>query len=117
VETQLSSLPANRLTRTDVYDLYGNLTTTYTEVDRANKKLIITTDTPDSTTNVVSVAYNGRNVESRDAAGVIMRYEQDDLGRQYKSIDPRTGATTTAYVSGTSLVSTATDPASIVLAT
>lgn len=117
VETQLTGLPSGRLARSDTFDVFGNVTTTYTEVDRANKKLVTTTDTPDSTTSAVAVAYNGLAVEARGATGITMRHEHDALGRQHKSIDPRTGTTTTAFVSGTSLVSTVTDPAGLVQST
>ncbi len=117
VESKLSNLAANRLSRVDRYDIFGNVTTTYVDVDRANKKITTTTDHPDSTTDSVNIAHNGLSVEAQDFAGLRFRSEYDALGRPWKSLDPRTGTTTTAYVAGTSLVSSITDPASVVTAT
>jgi YD repeat-containing protein len=56
-------------------------------------------------------------MSSRDTANLTTTFGHDALGRPVTSVDPRTGTTTTAYVSGTSQVSTVTDPASIVQAT
>jgi RHS repeat-associated protein len=116
-ETQLNGLPANRLARADTTDIFGNVTSATTDVERSNKRVTTTTDTPDSTTNTVRVAHNGLGVETQDFTGLRHRAEYDALGRPWKSIDPRTGTTTTTYVAGTSLVSTVTDPASVVTAT
>jgi RHS repeat-associated protein len=100
-----------------ISDISGNRTHSVTSFDRSNKKVTITTDTPDSTTNAVQTAYNGLLVESTDTVGVTMRYGYDALGRRNTSVDPRTGTTTTAYVSGTNQVYSITDPASVVQAT
>ena len=122
VETQLGGFSAagggyTRLARTDSYDIFGNVTTTYTEVASYGKMAVTTTVAPNSSINPVQTAYNGLLVSSKDTAGVTMTYGYDALGRQITSTDPRTGTTTTAYVSGTSQVYTVTDPASIVQAT
>lgn len=117
VETQLSGLPTNRLSRTDRTGIFGNVTSSYTDVERSNKRVVTTTDHPDSTTNTVAVSHNGLAVETQDFAGIKFRTEYDALGRPWKTIDPRTGTTTTAYVSGTSLVSTITDPANALTTT
>ncbi|HYC71645.1 MAG TPA: RHS repeat-associated core domain-containing protein, partial [Opitutaceae bacterium] len=114
---KLTSLTSGILSQTEGLDINGNWTVTRVEVDRAAKKLLTRVDTPDSNIESISVAYNGLAVEARDTAGVTMRYEHDALGRPCKSIDPRTGATTTAFVAGTSQVYTVTDPASVVQAT
>jgi YD repeat-containing protein len=114
---QLTNLPSGTQSSSYSYDIFGNATLTTVAVDRSNKKVVTTTNTPDSATDAVAVTHNGLAVEARDTAGVTMRYEYDALARQNKSIHPRTGTTTTAFVSGTNLVSTVTDPASIVQAT
>ncbi|HRG55263.1 MAG TPA: RHS repeat-associated core domain-containing protein, partial [Lacunisphaera sp.] len=117
VETQLSGLPTNRLTRTDSTDIFGNVTSQFVDVNRSGKLVTTTTDAPDSTTDTQQIAYNGLVVSSRDTANLTTTFGHDALGRPVTSVDPRTGTTTTAYVSGTSQVSTVTDPASIVQAT
>jgi RHS repeat-associated protein len=122
VETQLSGFTAagsgyTRLARKDTYDVFGNVTTAYTEVAAYGKMAVSTTVVPNSTTNAVQTAYNGLLMSSQDTAGVTMTYGYDALGRQTTSTDPRTGTTTTAYVSGTSQVLSITDPASVTQAT
>jgi RHS repeat-associated protein len=117
VETQLSGLATNRLSRTDSYDIFGNVTTQYVDVNRGGKTVTTTTDAPDSMTDAQQVAYNGLTMSSRNTANLTTTFGHDALGRPVTSIDPRTGTTTTAYVTGTNQVSTVTDPASIVQAT
>ncbi|MDI1336598.1 MAG: hypothetical protein PSU94_10515, partial [Lacunisphaera sp.] len=116
-ETQLTGLPTNRLSRTDTTDIFGNVTSQFVDVNRSGKLVTTTTDAPDSTTDAVSIAYNGLPVSSRSTANLTTTFGYDALGRQTTSVDPRTGTTTKAYVSGTSQVATVTDPASIVQAT
>lgn len=118
-ETQLRGFTAagsgySRVSRTDSYDIFGNVVTTYTEVKSADKLAVTTTVAPNSSTNAVQITYNGLLVSARDITNRTMTYGYDNLGRQTTSVDPRTGTTTTAYVSGTSLVNTITDSASVV---
>ena len=113
----LSGLGANVLSNLTTQDIFGNATHATVSVDRAGKKVTTTTDAPDSTTDAQQIAYNGLVVSSRDTSNLTTTFGHDALGRPVTSTDPRTGTTTTAYVSGTSLVSTVTDPASIVQAT
>jgi YD repeat-containing protein len=86
-------------------------------VNRSGKTVTTTTDAPDSTTDAVIIAYNGLTMSSRNTANQTTTFGHDALGRPVTSVDPRTGTTTTAYVTGTSQVYTVTDPASIVQAT
>jgi RHS repeat-associated protein len=117
VETQLSGLPTNRLSHTDSFDVFGNLTTQTVDVNRAGKLLTTTVNTPDSTTDSVQIAYNGLLMSTKDTAGITLSYEYDALGRQKKSIHPRTGATETAYKTGTSQIDWVKDPAGTTQAT
>jgi len=98
-------------------DVFGNSTYQSTTVDRANKILVNDILRPDSSTWGHQVTYNGLLVSSRDTTNITTTYGYDALGRPVTSVDPRTGTTTTAYVTGTSQVYTVTDPASIVQAT
>ncbi len=117
VETQLSGFASNRFALTNTTDIFGNVTSQFTDVDRSGKKVTTSTDAPDSTTDAVQIAYNGLLMSAKDTANLTTTFGYDALGRPVTSVDPRTGTTTTAYVSGTSQVSTVTDPASIVQAT
>jgi RHS repeat-associated protein len=117
VETQLSGLPTNRLSVDQTTDIYGNVTTQTVDVVRGSKLVTTTATYPDSSTSAVQVAYNGLTVSSTDKANLTTTCGFDDLGRPVTTTNPRTGATTTAYVSGTSQVYTVTDPASVVQAT
>ncbi|MDI1335898.1 MAG: hypothetical protein PSU94_06905, partial [Lacunisphaera sp.] len=117
VATQISGLPTNRFSVVNTIDIFGNVTSQYVDVNRSGKLVTTTTDVPDSTTDAVSIAYNGLPVSSRSTANLTTTFGYDALGRPTTSVDPRTGTSTTAYVSGTSQVSTVTDPASIVQAT
>jgi len=119
VDTQLSGFTAagsgyTRLSRVDSYDVFGNMTTTYYEVANYGKMAVATTVAPNSSTNAVQTFYNGLLMSSQDTTGVTTTYGYDSLGRQTASIDPRTVGTglgtVTAYISGTSLVATVTDP-------
>lgn len=121
-ETQLDGFSAagsgyTRVSRQDAYDVFGNVTTTYSEVKPSIKTAVATVDTSDSTINAVQKTYNGLLMESTDTAGITMAYGYDALGRKCQDIDPRTGTTTTAYVAGTNQVYTITDPASVVQVT
>lgn len=114
---KLKGYGTNVLNEHHAYDINGNRTVSITTVDRANKKVTATVDVPDSTTDAVTVAYNGLLMSSKDVAGITTTFCYDALGRRTSSIDPRTGATSTAYTSGTSQVYTITDPASVVQST
>lgn len=116
-ETQLTGLPANRLSRVDQYDIYDNVTSQWVEVNRSTKTVTTTTDAPDSATNAVQVVQNGLTVSTIDKAGVKMTFGYDALGRPKTSTDPRTGTSTTTYVAGTSLVATVTDANNVTQAT
>jgi len=116
VETRID-LPGNRLSYVNSFDIFGNVTASYQDVDRTNHKITTTTDTSDSNVNAVSIAYNGLLVQATDTAGITMKYGFDALGRQTQSIDPRTGTTNTAYISNTSLVDNVKDPSNVAQAT
>lgn len=103
-EKQISGLPANRLSYTKSYDIFGNVTTTATDVDRTNKKVTTTIDVSASTTDAMQIAYNGLTVSSRDAAGLTTTFAYDALARLTSANDPRKGADKTVYLPGTSFV-------------
>jgi RHS repeat-associated protein len=112
-EHNIYQLPTGRLEGTHYIDQFGNTTSKTVDVVPGNKVAVTTVSYPDSSTAEQQIAYNGLSVEAKDKTGVTMRYEYDALGRKYRDIDPRTGTTTTAYITGTNLVSSITDPASI----
>ncbi|MDR1284423.1 MAG: type IV secretion protein Rhs [Opitutaceae bacterium] len=77
--------------------------------DRANQKLTTTRKQATATQTEILLANQNLTVTTPD--GRQFKTENDTLGRPVHSIDPRTGTTTTAYTSGTALVSSVTDPA------
>ncbi len=108
---QLSNLPSNTFSSSYNYDVFGNAVVSVQQVNRSGKQVTNLTAYPDSSTLARQIVHNGLAVESRDQAGVKFRSEYDVIGRLKKSFDPRTGATETAYLSGTSLVDWIKDPA------
>ncbi|MDD2764144.1 MAG: hypothetical protein PHE83_09255 [Opitutaceae bacterium] len=100
---------------TRAYDLFRNLTIQRTVIDRPNRLVTVTTDLPDSSADAVSTTYNGRLVRRQTAQNLVFDYRYDSLGRPIQTIDPRIGATTTAYhTSGTGAngqVASVQDPA------
>lgn len=121
IETQISGFSAagsgyTRLSRTDSHDVFGNVTTSYAEVNRSAKTVVQTTVAPDATTSV-KTSTNGLLVSAKGFTGHTTTFGYDHLGRMITSLDPRSGTTTTAYMTGTSQVHTLTDGNSKVQAT
>lgn len=76
----------------------GQSTTVAAAVDRAAKKVTVTTDVPESNVDSVSVSLNGL-VQSSTATTpeTPTTYVYDGLGRLRGTTDPRRGATSAAY--------------------
>jgi RHS repeat-associated protein len=100
VERKLAGMSANRLSRTDTFDEFGNRTSSGVDVNRSDKLLATTTTYPDSSTSAVQLAYNGLVISSRDKLNLTTTFGFDDLGRPTSATDPRTGANKTVYFSG-----------------
>jgi YD repeat-containing protein len=78
-------------------DVNGNQTTSTTSIDRTNKTVTQTTDTPESTVNSVSVSVNGLLQSTTSGSNLTTTYAYDSLGRRAGITDPRTGQSATAY--------------------
>lgn len=113
----LSNLGPGVVSLSSSTDIFGNVMTVTTTVDRANCKVTSTTTAPDATTPAVQLAYNGLLVQSTDTAGVTMRYKYDGLGRRFQTVDPRTGSTTTDFYANTNLLEWVKDAANKTQAT
>jgi YD repeat-containing protein len=99
---QLNNLPSGVTSRTISIDIHGNQTISWTTIDRDNKTVTQTTDTPDSTVDAVTVTVNGLLTSQKTAQNLTYTYTYDALGRRTGVTDPRTGTSTTAYfASGT----------------
>lgn len=112
--------PSNYLSEKYYLDKFSNTSHEYTVVNRATKVATHCFHRPDSSVDSVQTIYNGLLVSSTDTANVTTTYGYDALGRAVTTHDPRMASghdTTTAYVSGTGLVSTITDPAGVTQAT
>jgi YD repeat-containing protein len=99
---RLNNFPLNGTEQTvselTVTDIVGHNTRTTTTSDRAAKKQTVTTDTPDSNTNAVSINVNGLSQSATPAMPQsATTYLYDSLGRQIAVTDPRTGTTTRSY--------------------
>ncbi|MCW5549918.1 MAG: RHS repeat-associated core domain-containing protein [Opitutaceae bacterium] len=114
---RLNNFGTNVRRETHTYDLHGNLTMDWSVVEAGAKLITRHILKSDSNIGAQQVTRNGLLMSARDTAGITLTYGYDALGRQNTVTDPRTGDITTAYVAGTSLVHTVTDPADVVQAT
>ncbi len=83
-------------------DAAGNSTVTTTRIDRAAKKITVTTDDPDSNVNAVDISINGLVQSSTPStpAGAVT-YTYDSLGRRIATTTPATGTTSRGYSTDT----------------
>jgi len=113
---RLTDFPVNRIAETVSIDTPGNLTTVSTDVNRVSATVTTTTTTTGITRPSLSVAVAGLKVRDVDTAGTETTYTYDPLRRRITLRDGRNNTTTTAYVAGTSLVSSVTDATSTIVA-
>ncbi len=95
---------------THTYDVFGNLTMDWYEVDRTNKRVTRNVVKSDSNIAEQYLIQNGLAVAARDTAGVVQRTEYDGLARPYKKVDPRKGASVTTFYPHSNLVYHIRDP-------
>lgn len=117
--TRLTGFPDSVQSETKMTDGEGNCTTTTVTVTRSTKT-VTTSSTNTGLSNLslaTSTTINGLADNSTGYDGLINEQEYDALGRPWKSVDSRNKTTTTAYYTGTALVQTVTDPASVVIQT
>jgi RHS repeat-associated protein len=110
---RLNNFPVNGTEKTisevTTTDIAGNQTKNSSAVDRIAKKLTATGDTPDSTTNAVSITINGLLQSSAATTPqTATTYSYDALGRLTSMVDPRSGPTTRSYNPATGQLSSET---------
>ncbi|MCG3126415.1 MAG: hypothetical protein CHACPFDD_01250 [Phycisphaerae bacterium] len=98
----------------EAVDANGNVVTTKTVIDAAQKLVTTTTEYPHISGDDVSVSYNGRLVETSGHTGIATSYGHDGLGRVDSITEPRTGLATTRTHDGYGRVASMTDPAGVV---
>ena len=98
-KTQLTGLASGTISVVKSTDIAGNETVSTTTLNRSNKTVTQTTDTPESSTNSVTVKVNGLVTSQTTSSNLSYSYAYDGLGRQTGVTDPRTGQSTTAYYS------------------
>ena len=77
-----------------VIDLAGNQTRSTVAIDRPAKKVIATTDTPESNLDAVEIRMNGLlQSASATTPESVTTFTYDSLGRQIGVTDPRNGST------------------------
>ena len=114
---QVSGFSGTIQAETQNYDCYGNLSQATISINRSAKIATKDRNIVGSSTHEITNFYNGLLVSSQDSANVTMAYGYDSLGRPVQQIDPRTGITTAAYIAGTSLLYSITDPSAVAQAT
>lgn len=95
-----------------ITDVAGNNTRSTSAVDRAAKKSTVTTDTPDSNVDAISITINGLLQSSTPSTPQsATTYAYDALGRPTGVTDPRTGTTTSNYSATTGQLISTSDTA------
>jgi len=108
--TQLSGLTAGTVGHAVALDFDRNRSEATSTLARSNKQLTVNTVVTGSTQTVQAVTLNGLVVSSTNAQGQTTSVAYDGLSRKLTSTDPRIGATTFTYHSGTALVQWTTGP-------
>ena len=80
-------------------DIYGNVSTQTTSIDRANKAVMVTQTTPESTVKALTVTVNGLKTSERSISNLTTVYTYDGLERLISITEPRIGTTTITYYS------------------
>lgn len=86
-----------RITETDSYDYFRNLTTEVVNSSYSTAVVSDTTTLPNSTVPKVSVTYNGLLVSSQTPQNILTTHQYDGLDRETSEVDPRKGTSYTAY--------------------
>jgi YD repeat-containing protein len=115
--SRLSGFPANRLAETQETDTNGNVTTQTKDIARATATATITTATSGIAQAQVETQINGltTKVVGHDGLATTMGY--DALMRKVTVTDARSNTTTSAYISGSTLVATVKDGTNTLVAT
>lgn len=85
-------------------DIFGNVSTKRTAINRPSKLVTETTDVPDSNIDVITKALNGRALSAQNAQGHVSTSAYDSVGRLVQQSDPRKGNATFGYYAGTAAV-------------
>ncbi len=110
VRSQLTGLPATRVSLSISIDPRGNRTVSTVDVDRAARLVTQIVDVPDSTSNATRVLRNGLlQSETSPTISTPTRYTYDALGRVLTITSPEGAVTTTVYVSGKNQTQSVTD--------
>ncbi len=96
-KTQLTNLGDGILDLNYAIDIYGNITTTTTSLDRDAKKIITSILHPNSTVAEEQVTINGLRISKRSKTNLTTTYSYDALGRNISITEPRVGTTHINY--------------------
>jgi RHS repeat-associated protein len=101
------------VSESSVTDVAGNISRVTSTIDRAARKTITVTDTPESNVDAISISVNGLlQSSSTNTPQPATTYTYDGLGRQLAVTDPRTGTTTQAYEATTGRLLSTSDAVS-----
>lgn len=108
--TQVTGLGASTVAHTLSRDFDQNLTESTTTLDRANKKVAVSTTTTGTTATLQQVTLNGLPIKSVNAQGHATLQTYDAFGRVEATDDPRVGPTDHEYHANTTLLKLTTTP-------
>ncbi|HVU16418.1 MAG TPA: hypothetical protein VHD32_05815, partial [Candidatus Didemnitutus sp.] len=114
---RLSGFTGSTQSETQLTDIEGNVADTTTTVNTGTTTVTITSTAPGMVNSQTSTVVNGLPSSATAFDGLTSSAQFDALARPWKATDSRSNVTTTAYVSGTTMVSTVTDAASNVVST
>ncbi len=114
---RLTGRSASLRAETREIDINNNEIVTTTTVDAANKLVTNSTSVPGLTTPEQAVLLDGLTISATGHDGVAYTQSYDGLSRASTVVDPRTGAKTTSYWSGTQLPYQTIDSRNVVLTT
>ena len=108
--TQVTGLGPSTMAHVVSLDFDQNITDSTTTIDRAGRKVVVSTTTTGTTATLQEVRLNGLPIKSVNAQGHATLQTYDALGRLEAIDDPRIGPTSHEYHSDTTLVESITGP-------
>ena len=116
VRTRLTGFAANRVKETQTTDELGNTTVQTVDVDRTAATATLTTSRVGHSGAQIETQLAGLAISVTGYDGLTTRAAYDSLLRKWQDTDSRGNTTTTAYASGSTLVSSITDATSTIIA-
>jgi RHS repeat-associated protein len=114
---RLTGFTAGTVNETQTTDIFGNVTTVITAVDRTAATSTVTTSVPNAGGSQIEKTVAGLSVSVKGRDGLATAVTYDALLRRHIVTDPRGNTVTTDFISGTTLVHTVKDGTGTIVAT